>query len=111
VPEGEDVFEEFAFPPGQFSDELIESTKAWLTRILAGGDEVTIDEILDKAQSDGFDEVGCRCITYWLFRSFHPATDVFGVDVGVEGRFTANFAEGSGLRFTDRTAKPDKENS
>lgn len=111
IPEGEDVFEEFAFPPGQFSDDLIESTKSWLLKVLAGRENVGIEEILDQAESDGFDEAGCRCITYWLFRTFHPATDVFGVEVGVEGRFAAAFAEGSGLRFTDPSANEDKEES
>ncbi len=109
VPEGEDEFEEPAFPPAEFPDELIESTRKWLTAVLDGRTDVRTAELLEQAAADGFDEKGQRCIVYWLFRTFHPETDVFGVEVGVDGRFAVSFAEGSGLTFTDR-AMLDKEN-
>lgn len=105
IPEEEDRFENLSFPPSQFSDELIQSARDWLVKTLAGGEHIPVREILNRAEADGFDETGQRCITYWLFRTFHPETDVFGMDVGVEGRFSASFAEGAGLTFTDRTTK------
>lgn len=109
IPEEEDVFENFSFPAGQFSDELIESAREWLAKTLAGRDRLPTLEILKRAEADGFDEIGQRCITYWLFRTFHPETDVFDMEVGVTGRFRTSFAEGSGLTFTDRAAKAKGE--
>lgn len=109
LPEEEDEFEEPAFPPGEFADELIESTRKWLSKSLAGGRGVRTAEVLEQASVDGFDEKGRRCIVYWLFRAFHPETDVFDVEVGVDGRFAVSFAEGSGLTFTDRSRYDEKE--
>ena len=99
----EDDFEELIFPPGQFADDLVRSTREWLVKALADEEGISIEDLLAQAEADGFDETGRRCITYWLFRTFHPATDVFGVEVAVDGRFAVPFAEGSSLKFTDRT--------
>ena len=105
---GEDEFEERAFPPGEFSDELIELSRSWLAKTLQGARNLKIDDLIARAQEDGFDETGCRCITYWLFRTYHPATDVFDVNVSAAGRFEESFAEGSRLVFDSRAAKENE---
>lgn len=90
----------FATYADPFSEEVVQSVHDWLVQQFSMGDSWRIDELLARAEDDGFSAIEKQCVVYALYRSYPHSENLFTqVYAQAEGSFRSDVASGDNLRF------------
>ena len=83
-----------------FPEDVVQAVHDWLVRQFSMGETWRIDELLERAEADGFTAADRQCVVYALYRSFPHSENLFkDVYAHAEGSFRSDVASGDNLRF------------
>lgn len=88
-------------PEPMFADSLVDECFAWLNTVIQASKQITLQELILRAQTEGFSKDHRLCMVLMLYRSFAKSDNLFDDTVAqiVGTRFRLSIAEGAELRF------------